>query len=121
MNQDLAPAELIDWLPYIAFLRQEGANDWRVTNCGDELRRWFGYDPVNTLLSEQADAETHAYWINNFLMLVDDNRPFLERYSLAFLDKSFVRVKNLNLPIRSHADGPVDAAFVALTFDYVDG
>lgn len=119
-RKDFSFKELVRYGNNLSIIRLTEGRQWLVTYCGVGLCQAFGGDPTGKLISEIADPITKEYWTENLKLIMKENKPFVEFFTLDFIQKGDVYCSALNLPLMSGDHDFPDVCMAYLTFSYKD-
>jgi len=101
LRKEFSFEDLVSYGSNIHIMKLNENNSWETTFCGNAIVSAAGFDATNKCLEDFACPETLKFWVDNLDIMIEKHTPFLEFYTLEFVNKDFIHCSSVNLPMKS--------------------
>ena len=117
LRKDFSFEELAKYGSHLLLYKLTEDNRWFTTFCGTKIVDTLGIELTGKYIDEYGDKNALLFWLKNIKYITEQGMPFVEHYSLNFVDKEFVECADINLPLRSGDRDFPDMFFAFMSFE----
>lgn len=117
LRKDFSFDDLAKYGSHLLLYKLTEDNRWLTTFCGTTIVDTLGIELTGKYIDEYGDENSLEFWLSNIKYITEQGAPFVEYYSLNFVDKEFVECADINLPLRSGDRDFPDMFFAIMSFE----
>ena len=116
LRNDFGFEEIAKWGSTLMLYKLDENDRWLTTFAGSTVVEVLGFEPTGKYLEDYGADNSLKFWLDNMQYITDAHMPLIESYNLEFVEKDYVRVSAVNLPLKTGTRDFPDSYFEILSF-----